>query len=227
MNKSMNNQTGAKRRSRLLPFALCLLPLAAACRQDMHDAPRYDPLEASAVWQKGISAQPLVPGTVARGQFHDDPLMYEGKVDGQPAPMFPFKIDAAALDRGEDRYNIYCAPCHSKTGDGNGMVVQRGYRQAASFHTDRLRDSHPGYIFDVITNGFGVMPDYKAQIPVEDRWKIIAYVRALQLSHHATTADVPAGDIGKLDRPASEQMGAPGSGGAKDGAAAHKGGNQQ
>jgi len=174
----------------------------------MHDAPRYDPLEASVVGVKGSSAQPLIAGTVARGQFHDDALMYEGKVDGQAAQVFPFKIDAAALDRGEDRYNIYCAPCHSKTGDGNGMVVQRGYRQAASFHTDRLRDSHPGYFFDVVTNGFGVMPDYKAQIPVEDRWKIIAYVRALQLSHHATTADVPAGDLGKLDRPASEQMGA-------------------
>lgn len=188
----------------------------------MHDAPRYDPLEASAVWQKGSSAQPLIAGTVARGQFHDDPLMYEGKVDGQASTVFPFKIDAAALDRGEDRYNIYCAPCHSKVGDGNGMVVQRGYRQAASFHTDRLRESQPGYLFDVITNGFGVMPDYKAQITVEDRWKIIAYVRALQLSHHATTADVPAGDLGKLDRPASEQMGA-----GKEGAAAHKGGDQQ
>ncbi len=204
----------------LLPFAFSLLT-SAACRQDMHDAPRYDPLEASAVWQKGSSAQPLIAGTVARGQFHDDPLMYEGKVDGQASTVFPFKIDAAALDRGEDRYNIYCAPCHSKVGDGNGMVVQRGYRQAASFHTDRLRESQPGYLFDVITNGFGVMPDYKAQITVEDRWKIIAYVRALQLSHHATTADVPAGELGKLDRPASEQMGA-----GKD-AGGHKGGDQQ
>lgn len=203
----MTQQTGAKRRSRLLPFALCLLPFAAACRQDMHDAPRYDPLEASAMFQKGISAQPIVEGTVARGQLHDDPLMYEGKVNGQPATVFPFKIDAAALDRGQERYNVYCAPCHGRTGEGNGMVVQRGYRQAASYHTDRLRDSPPGYFFDVITNGFGVMPDYKAQIPVEDRWKIIAYVRALQLSHHATTADVPAGDIGKLDQSAAEQMG--------------------
>ena len=188
----------------------------------MHDAPRYDALEASVVFQKGISAQPLVLGTVARGQFHDNPLMYEGKVDGQPAPMFPFKIDAAALDRGQERFNVYCAPCHGRTGEGNGMVVQRGYRQAASFHTDRLRDSQPGYFFDVVTNGFGVMPDYKAQITVEDRWKIIAYVRALQLSHHATTADVPAADLGKLDRPASEQLGA-----GKDEAAHKAGGGQE
>jgi mono/diheme cytochrome c family protein len=210
---------GAKRRSRLLPVALCLLPFAAACRQDMHDAPRYDPLEASAVFQKGISAQPLVAGTVARGQLHDNVVMYEGKVDGQPSTAFPFKIDKDALDRGQERYNVYCSPCHGRTGEGNGMVVQRGYRQAASFHTDRLRDSQPGYFFDVITNGFGVMPDYKAQIPAEDRWKIIAYVRALQLSHHATTADVPAGELGKLDRPASEQMG-------KE-AAGHKGGEEK
>jgi len=195
------------RRAGLL--ALCLLPFATGCRQDMHDAPRYDPLEASVVFQKGISAQPLVEGTVARGQYHDDnALLYQGKVDGQPATVFPFPIDRAALDRGQERFNVYCSPCHGRTGEGNGMVVQRGYRQAASFHTDRLRDSAPGYFFDVITNGFGVMPDYKAQIPVEDRWKIIAYVRALQLSHHATTADVPAGEIDKLDQPASAQMGA-------------------
>lgn len=190
----------------------------------MHDAPRYDPLEASAVGLNGSSAQPLVQGTVARGQFNDNPAMYEGKVDGQAATTFPFKIDAEALDRGEERYNIYCAPCHSKTGNGNGMVVQRGYRQAASFHTDRLRDTQPGYLFDVISNGFGVMPDYKMQITVEDRWKIIAYVRALQLSHHATTADVPASEVGKLDRPASEQL--PGAKDAKG--AGHKaGGGQQ
>ena len=203
---------------KLLTFAFSLLT-AAACRQDMHDAPRYDPLEASAVFQKGISAQPIVAGTVARGELRDNAMMYEGKVGGQPSTVFPFKIDKEALDRGENRYNVYCAPCHGRTGEGNGMVVQRGYRQAASFHTDRLRDSQPGYFFDVITNGFGVMPDYKMQIPADDRWKIIAYVRALQLSHHATTADVPAGDLGKLDRPASEQMG--------KAAAGHKGGEEK
>ncbi|HKB55398.1 MAG TPA: cytochrome c, partial [Ramlibacter sp.] len=102
-----------------------------------------------------------------------------------------------------ERFNIYCAPCHDRTGSGNGMVVQRGYRQAASYHIDRLRDAPVGYIFDVITNGFGVMPDYKAQIPTDDRWRIIAYVRALQLARHATTADVPPADLGKLDPPAA------------------------
>jgi mono/diheme cytochrome c family protein len=171
----------------------------------MHDAPRYDPLEESAVFQKGSSAQPIVEGTVARGQLHDDTVMYAGKVNGQPSPVFPFKIDQAALDRGQERFNIYCSPCHGRTGEGNGMVVQRGYRQAANFHTDRLRESPPGYFFDVITNGFGVMPDYKAQIPVEDRWKIIAYVRALQLSRHATTADVPPSELGKLKSGGGQQ----------------------
>ncbi len=184
-------------------LALCLLPLLASCRQDMHDAPRYDPLEESAIWRNGQSALPLVQGTVARGHLDDDTQLYTGKVDGQPATTFPFAIDRAALDRGQERYNVYCSPCHDRTGTGNGMVVQRGYRQAASFHIDRLREIQPGYIFDVITNGFGVMPDYKAQIPPDDRWKIVAYVRALQLARHATTADVPASELGKLDQPAS------------------------
>ena len=187
-----SQQTGVKRRSRLLPFALCLLPFAAACRQDMHDAPRYDPLEASAVFQKGISAQPIVAGTVARGQLHDDVVMYEGKVNGQPSTVFPFKIDKDALDRGQERFNVYCSPCHGRTGEGNGMVVQRGYRQAASFHTDRLRESPPGYFFDVITNGFGAMPDYGVEIEPSDRWAIVAYIRVLQRSQQATLADVPA-----------------------------------
>ena len=183
-------------------LAFCLLPLlAAGCRQDMHDAPRYDPLEESAIWRNGMSALPIVQGTVARGHLNDDTALYEGKVDGQPATTFPFAIGRAELERGQERFNVYCSPCHDRTGTGNGMVVQRGYRQAASFHIDRLRAIPPGYIFDVITNGFGVMPDYKAQIPADDRWKIVAYVRALQLSRHATTADVPAGELGKLDAP--------------------------
>jgi len=191
----------------------------------MHDAPRYDPYESSAIFRNESSAQPLVPGTeprtdVAGSVLDEDELLNTGKQAGQLANVFPFAITRADLDRGEERFNIYCSPCHGKTGEGNGMVVQRGYREGASFHTDRLRDSQPGYFFDVITNGFGVMPDYKMQIPADDRWKIIAYVRALQLSHHATTADVPAGDLGKLDRPASEQMNT-----GKE--AAHKGGEEK
>jgi mono/diheme cytochrome c family protein len=160
----------------------------------MHDAPRYDPYEASAVLPSGSSAQPLVEGTIPRGHLTDDEQLYTGKVNGKPAETFPFAITAADLDRGQERFNIYCSPCHGRTGEGNGMVVQRGFKQAASYHVERLRQAPPGYFFDVITNGFGAMPDYRTQIPVEDRWRIIAYVRALQLSHHATTADVP-GDV--------------------------------
>jgi len=137
----------------------------ASCRQDMHDAPRYDPLEYSSVFPKGSSAQPLVDGTVARGFLHEDALLYEGKANGQPAMAFPFPITRADMDRGEERYNIYCSPCHGRTGEGNGMVVQRGYRTAANYHVDRLRDAPIGYLFDVMTNGFAAMPDYKAQIP--------------------------------------------------------------
>jgi mono/diheme cytochrome c family protein len=167
--------------------------LAAGCRRDMQVAPRYDPLGASAVFPNGSSAQPIVEGTVARGHLDDDALLDTGKINGQPADEFPFPITAADLDRGQQRYDIFCSPCHGLTGDGNGMVIQRGFdKPAASYHTDRLRQKPVGYFFGVITNGFGAMPAYRAQIPVPDRWRIIAYVRALQLSRNATTTDIPA-----------------------------------
>ena len=173
--------------------------LSNACRQDMHDAPRYDPLEASPVLTGGASAQPLVPGTVPRGRRGDDELVETGKVGGQAATVFPFAITRADLDRGQERYNIYCSPCHDRRGEGAGVVVQRGYRQPPSYHIERLRQAPPGYFFDVITNGFATMPDYRAQVAVDDRWRIVAYVRALQLSHNATTADVPADELQKLN----------------------------
>jgi mono/diheme cytochrome c family protein len=164
----------------------------------MHDAPRYDPLEASTIFAGGSSAQPLVAGTVPRGRLGADELRETGKLEDQHATVFPFTMSAADLDRGEQRYNIYCAPCHDLNGTGTGVVVQRGYRQPPSYHIDRLRDSPPGYFFDVITNGFATMPDYRDQIPVDDRWRIIAYIRALQLSQNATPADVPPAELQKL-----------------------------
>lgn len=178
-----------------------MLAGGAACRQDMHDAPRYDPLEESDIFPGGASAQPLVEGTVARGHLSDDTLLTAGKIDGQLADAFPFPITRADLDRGEQRFDIYCSPCHGRTGEGNGMVVQRGYRQPPSYHIERLRQAPAGHFFDVMTNGFGVMPDYKSQVPVDDRWRIVAYIRALQLSHQGTTADVPAADLEKLEHP--------------------------
>lgn len=174
---------------------------AAGCRQDMHDAPRYKPLAASAVFPGGASAQPLVDGTVARDHLKADELLETGRLNGQPVDAFPFAITRADLDRGEERYNIYCAPCHGRRGEGDGMVVQRGYRQAASYHSDRLRQATAGYLYDVIANGFGVMPDYRAQITTDDRWRIVAYIRALQLTHNATVADVPASEIPRLNAP--------------------------
>ncbi len=171
----------------------------AGCRQDMHDAPRYEAFEASASFADGRASRSAPDGTVARGWLREDEALYTGKVAGQTVDTFPFAIAHADLQRGQQRYNIYCTPCHGRIGDGNGMVVQRGYRQAASFHQDRLREERLGYFYDVITHGFGAMPDYAAQIPVRDRWLIVAYVRTLQLSQHATVDDVPAGNRAELD----------------------------
>ena len=139
---------------------------------------------------------------MARGWLRDDEALYTGKVAGQLVEEFPFAIAHAELARGRERFNIYCTPCHGQLGDGKGMVVQRGLRQAASFHQDRLRQEKVGYFFDVITNGFGAMPDYATQIPVRDRWLIVAYVRTLQLSQHAPLDDVPADRRAELDAPA-------------------------
>jgi mono/diheme cytochrome c family protein len=168
------------------------------CRQDMHDQPKYIPLRQSAFFSDARSARPIVEGTVARGQLHDDALLYTGKVKGEDATLFPVRVDAPMMARGQERFNIHCAPCHGRTGQGDGMVVRRGYRRPPSFHQDRLRSAPAGHFFDVITNGFGAMPDYIAQIKAEDRWAIIAYVRALQLSEHATLADVPSSDRGRI-----------------------------
>jgi mono/diheme cytochrome c family protein len=168
------------------------------CRQDMHDQPKYIPLRQSTFFTDARSARPLVDGTVARGQLHDDELLYTGKTKGADATVFPMRIDAPVMARGQERFNVYCSPCHGRTGQGDGMVVRRGYRRPPSFHQDRLRDAPVGHFFDVMTNGFGAMPDYASQIKVDDRWAIVAYVRALQLSEHATLADVPPSDRSRL-----------------------------
>jgi mono/diheme cytochrome c family protein len=180
-----------------VPLALCLA-FAAGCRQDMHDQPKYRGLRPSAFFADGSSARPLVEGTVARGTLQEDEAFFTGMVNKVPVKEFPFPIDQQVLDRGQERYNIYCTPCHGRTGAGNGMVVQRGFRQPPSYHIDRLRQADVGHFFDVMTNGFGAMPDYRTQISPRDRWNIVAYIRALQLSQHAAAADVPGGDPGKV-----------------------------
>jgi mono/diheme cytochrome c family protein len=181
----------------LVSFAAAAL-VFAGCRQDMHDQPKYVPLRESTFFTDARSARPLLPGTVARGHLHDDELLYDGKVNGKDATMFPFPVDAAVMQRGRERFDIYCSPCHGRTGQGDGMVVRRGYRRPPSLHDDRLRDAAVGHFFDVMTNGFGAMPDYAAQIKAEDRWAIVAYVRALQLSGHARVADVPVSERDKI-----------------------------
>jgi cbb3-type cytochrome c oxidase subunit III len=198
MSETFNHafQTGSRQRSwTLLACLQCalllLLCVTAGCRQDMHDQPKVEALEASTFFPDGRASRPLVPGTVARGQLREDTHLYEGKVSGKPAETFPFPIDLKTLERGQQRYNIYCSPCHDRVGNGNGMVVRRGFRPPPSYHIERLRRVPPGYLYDVITYGFGAMQDYAAQIPVRDRWAIVAYVRALQLSQNATLNEVP------------------------------------
>jgi mono/diheme cytochrome c family protein len=166
--------------------------------QRMADQPKYDPLEASDFFADGQSARPRIPGTVARGEIANDGFIATGKINGVEADGFPFPITEQVMNRGEERFNIYCSPCHSKVGDGNGMVPSRGYRHPPSFHTDTLRAAKTSHFFDVMTNGFGAMPPYAAQVNVRDRWAIIAYIRALQLSQHATVADLPPGAQSKL-----------------------------
>jgi mono/diheme cytochrome c family protein len=173
-----------------------------ACRQDMHDSPSYDPLQQSAFFANGAASRPLVANTVARGQLRADEHLYTGKVNGQVAAEFPMPVTMETLNRGQERFNVYCAPCHGRTGQGDGMIVQRGFRAPPSYHQERLRNAPVGYYFDVITNGFGAMQDYSAQVPPLDRWAIAAYIRALQLSRQATVDDVPADRRGELDTPA-------------------------
>jgi mono/diheme cytochrome c family protein len=189
----------AKTRTVVAACGLAASVLVAGCRQDMHDQPKFKPYAKSDFYADQRSARPLVDGTIARGHLNEDTMLVTGKVDGKPAAVFPFAITKAVMDRGHERYDIFCSPCHSRTGMGDGMIVRRGYRKPPTFHQDRLRQAAPGYVFDVITNGFGAMPDYAAQIPVNDRWAIVAYVRALQHSQQATIGDVPAAERARLE----------------------------
>jgi mono/diheme cytochrome c family protein len=167
----------------------------------MANQPRYDPLEPSDFFGDGMSARPRVPGTVARGEISSDPFFDTGKVNGAVADGFPFPVTVDVVNRGQQRFDIYCSECHGRVGDGNGMIPSRGYRRPPSFHTATLRTAPTGHFFDVMTNGFGAMPPYGTMVPPSDRWAIVAYIRALQLSQNATVNDVPANDRAKLDAP--------------------------
>jgi mono/diheme cytochrome c family protein len=201
--------------------ALLGLLLLAGCRYDMQDQPRYKPLRKSDFYEDGRSSRPPVPGTVARGQLRADTYLYTGMLGKEPGDALPFPATRQVLERGRERFNIYCAPCHSRLGDGNGMIVQRGYRRPPSYHIERLRKAPLGHFFDVITNGFGAMPDYAAQVEVHDRWAIAAYIRALQLSQAAPATLVPAGT--PLPSPTPPVPGTPGSGATPAQTAPHSG----
>lgn len=165
----------------LLAVAIC----TTACRQDMHNQPRYKPLAYTTFFDDGRAARPAIDDTVARGQLHLDPARYTGKENGKDVDFFPIQITAADIARGQQRFNIFCSPCHGRLGDGHGMIVSRGLRQPPSYHDARLMNAPVGHFFDVMTNGYGAMYSYASRVPTDDRWRIAAYIRALQLSQNA------------------------------------------
>lgn len=168
--------------------------ILAGCRQDMHVQPRYNPMEPSTFFDDGRSDRPVVPGTVARSELRTDEAFYTGKVNGVPVNTFPFPVTREVLIRGQERYNIYCTPCHDRLGDGQGVIVKRGFPPPPSYHIDRLRQAPVGHFFDVMTNGYGTMYSYASRVSPSDRWAIAAYIRALQLSQGAKLSDLEAAD---------------------------------
>jgi mono/diheme cytochrome c family protein len=188
-----------------LALAVGGLMALSACQPAMTDQPRYEPLEANSFFNNGMASRPLVPDTVARGQLNADPAFNTGKTaNGDLVQDIPVEIDAQLLERGKQRFEIYCAPCHGLVGDGNGIVVQRGFPSPPSYHIDRLRNAPAGHFFDVITNGFGRMYDYSDRVAPADRWAIVAYIRALQLSQDAPIDSAPADVQQQLKSEASQ-----------------------
>lgn len=176
-----------------------LLTLQSGCHRDMYDQPKYEPLEASTFFDDGQASRPLVPGTVARGQLQLDQAFFAGKIDNRFVEELPRPVTQQMLKRGQERFNIYCSVCHGRVGNGDGMIVRRGFRRPPSLHTDRLRGVPAGHLFDVITHGFGAMPDYAKPLPPEDRWAVVAYIRALQLSQYASLASLSDEQQRKLE----------------------------
>ena len=196
-----SNNTSAPphlRTSARLLLILAMLALSA-CRQDMHNQPKYQAFERNPFFDDQRASRPLVPGVVARGHLDADQTFYTGVSGNAPVATNPLPITRELMLRGQQRYDIYCSPCHDRVGAGEGMIVLRGYKQPSSFHSDRLRSVPDGYFFQVMTNGFGTMPSYKAQVPASDRWAIVAYIRALQYSQHASLADLPESERAKLE----------------------------
>lgn len=196
---------GSFARARSIAGLAALALLLSGCRMDMHIQPKYLPYEPSGFFADGRSERQPVPGTVARGQLRLDELLYTGKENGVVSNRFPFPITRADLERGRERFNVYCTPCHDYTGSGNGMIVQRGFPHPPSYHIQRLREAPVGHFFEVMTNGFGAMYSYAARVEPEDRWRIAAYIRVLQLSENAALPDVPEAERQKLTSPSAGQ----------------------
>jgi mono/diheme cytochrome c family protein len=184
-------------------FALAGMAACAAlsgCQQQMANQPRYKPLAKSEYFDDGLSARQPVAGTLPQGRMELDPLYIPATSNAFPLPLTP-----ELLAHGRQRYNIFCTPCHGQLGDGNGFIPTRGFRQPPTFHSDRLRNAPVGHFFDAITNGFGAMPDYASQIPPRDRWAIIAYIRALQLSQNVPATRLSAEDRASLDQQSDQK----------------------
>jgi cytochrome c553 len=177
----------------ILLGAVSGLLFAAGCRQDMQDEPKFFPQRSTTFYPDGRSVRPQVEGTVARGQLHEDTYFYTGMVAGKEGDLMPFPVTMEVLQRGQERFNVYCSACHSRVGNGEGMIVDRGYKPAGNFHDTRLMAAPLGHFFNVMSNGYGAMPDYAAQLTPADRWAVAAYIRALQLSQAAKPTDVAAG----------------------------------
>src|SRR5262249_3421533 len=202
---------------RVVLLALGAMAMITGCRQDMQNQPKFIPLRSSEFFPDQRSARYPVPGTVPRldnpqwDAAQLDPASYflTGKHGNAFGNELPFPLTRQVLARGQNRYNIYCTPCHALVGDGNGMIVQRGFKHPPSFHQQRLRNAPVGYFYDVISNGLGAMPDYASQLKPADRWAVAAYLRALQLSQNANEGDVAAADKDKLKTPSENGIKVP------------------
>ncbi len=178
--------------------AAAVLLVAAGCRQDMHDAPYLEAYEKSTFFDDGRASRPPVAGAVAYGDLRDDAHLYTGYVGGQLAAEFPFAVTRETVERGRTRFEIFCQPCHGSLGDGYGTIVQRGFQQPPSYHIERLRGAPAGHFYNVIANGYGRMYSFNDRIQVNDRWAIVAYIRALQLSQAAPLNELPEGVVAEL-----------------------------
>jgi mono/diheme cytochrome c family protein len=177
-----------------------LLLLCAGCRRDMFDQPKIRPLRDSQFFTDGRSARPVPAGTIEYMDRDAGEAIEQGTTNGNFVATIPIPVDERLLTRGQERFDIYCSPCHGRVGDGRGMIARRGFIQPADLHTERVRSAPPGYLYAVITNGFGAMPEYRDQVRLRDRWAIVAYIRALELSRHATMAEVPADQASALEK---------------------------